>query len=153
MQKVFEKILTNNKNVPFIPLRDLVIFPYTTVSILVGRRLSVESLEVSRTNTTDKNKIILTLQKNPDEHEPTIETIYTTGVIGNILNIAKTPEQTNKIVVEVLKRCRILALNQSSFWSADIEEIPFSENILNEKEKALIDLIRKSYIEYNSLLD
>ncbi len=153
MQKVSEKILKNNKNVPFIPLRDLVIFPYTTVSILVGRRLSVESLEASRTSATDKNKIILTLQKNPEEHEPTIETIYTTGVIGNILNVSKTPEQTNKIVVEVLKRCRIINLKQDSYWSADIEEIRSAENIIGEKEKALFDLIYKSYTEYNSLLD
>lgn len=148
-----DNILKNSKNVPFIPLRDLVIFPYTTVSILVGRRLSIESLEVSRNSLIDRNKIVLALQKNPDEYEPSIETIYKIGVIGNILNVSKTPDQTNKIVVEVLKRCEIISLNQEAYWSADIEEIPFFDQKLSHREKALIDLIRKSYAEYNTLIE
>ncbi|MCX7944220.1 MAG: endopeptidase La [Deltaproteobacteria bacterium] len=148
-----EKVIKNPYNVPFIPLRDLVIFPYTTVSILVGRRLSIESLEVSRSSIVDKNKIILTLQKNPDEYEPTIDTIHTVGVIGNIINITKTPEQNNKIVVEVLKRCKINSIYQDSYWSADIEEIPITYNLTSENEIALVDLIRKAYAEYVTLLE
>lgn len=153
MQKVSNNILKNSNNVPFIPLRDLVIFPYTTVSILVGRRLSVEAMETSRTNDIDKNKIVLSLQKDPDENEPTTETIHSIGVIGNILNVSKTPEQTNKLVVEVLKRCIIKELRKDSYWSVTVEEIPAFDDTLTDRESALIDLIRKAYSEYNSLLD
>ncbi len=153
MQKVSELILQNHNNVPFIPLKDLVIFPYTTVSILVGRKLSLEALEISRTSEIDKNKIVLTLQKNPDEYEPTIDTIYTTGVIGNILNVSITPEKTHKITITALKRCKILGINKNLYWSANIEEIPLADQDFSEEDKALFDLIRKSYIEYNLLLD
>ncbi len=148
-----DNILKNHNNVPFIPLRDIVIFPFTTVSIIVGRRLSIDAFETSRSNPVDKNKIVLSLQKNPDENEPTIDTIHTTGVIGNILNVIKTPEQTNKLVVEVLKRCTIKELHKDSGWSVSIDEIPLSEENLTERSNALIDLIRKAYLEYNVLLD
>ncbi len=153
MQKVSKNILKNNNRVPFIPLRDLVIFPYSTATILVGRNFSVESLEASRTSQTDKNKIILTLQKNPEEHEPDMDSLFEYGIIGNILNISKAQDQTHKIVVEALNRCKIKALYKESFWSTDIEEIPLFEGEISEKEKALIDLIRKSYAEHITLLE
>lgn len=148
-----EKIIKSPTGIPFIPLRDLVVLPYTTVSIPVGRRLSMESIEASRMSIVDKNKIVLSVQKNPEEHEPTLETIHPYGVIGNILNVSKTPEQTIKLVVEAIRRCKITRLERDRFWSCDIVEIPPFEGGLSETELALIDLVRKSYIEYVSLLE
>jgi len=153
MQKVFDNELKEHKDIPFIPLRDVVIFPYTTVSILVGRKLSIESIAVSKSRTIDKNRIILSLQTNPDEFDPTIDTIHTVGIIGNILNLSKSPEQTLKIVVDAIRRCKILNLRKDTYWSVDIEEIPPSNDELTDREKALIDLIIESYNNYNSMLD
>lgn len=148
-----EKIIKSPTGIPFIPLRDLVVLPYTTVSIPVGRRLSMESIEASRMNLVDKNKIVLSVQENPEENEPTLETIHPYGVIGNILNVSKTSEQTVKLVVEILRRCKITRLEVDRFWSCDIIEIPPFKGGLSEKALALIDLIRKSYMEYISLLE
>jgi len=153
MQKVFKYELKEHTDLPFIPLRDVVIFPYTTVSILVGRKLSIESIETSRSRGTDRNKIILSLQINAEEFEPTIETIHTTGIIGQIVNITRTPEQTLKIIVDAIRRCRILSLRKEDYWSVDVEEIPPFSGDLNERERALIELILDSYNNYNTLLD
>lgn len=153
MYKVDENILKNHKGIPFIPLRDLVIFPYTNVSILVGRRFSIESVEVSRSSSDDRNKVVLTLQKDPEEQLPNINSIHTTGVVANISSVVKNADSTYKLTLEVLKRCKILDLKLDHYWAVDIEEIPLFSGELSKEEIALIELIRKSYFEYNSLLD
>ena len=53
----------NSKNVPVLPLRDIVVFPQMVAPLFVGRKLSLNALNYVMES--DK-KILLITQKTPD---------------------------------------------------------------------------------------
>ena len=67
---------------PFLPIRDLVIFPNVVTPIYVGRANSIATLEKAIAN---KTKLVLGLQKDASQENPTVDgDIYEVGVIANI---------------------------------------------------------------------
>lgn len=88
-------------NCPVLSIRDIVIFPHVVVPLFVGRVRSIAALEAAME--TDK-KILLLTQKNLHEEEPAFEDLYKVGVLGNILQLLKLPDDTVKILVEGTRR-------------------------------------------------
>jgi len=93
------------KNVPLIPLRDLVVFPATLVPFVVGRPSSIKALEKAY----EKDKLIfLAAQIDASLDNPSPRDIYTMGVTARIIRTVKTDERNMKVIVEGLNRARIL---------------------------------------------
>lgn len=89
----------------FLPTRDLIVFPGIVTPLYVGRLKSINTLE-SAVNT--KSKMILCMQKNPSVEDPTVpKDIYDIGVIVNILQIVKMPNNNIKVLVEAEDRVEI----------------------------------------------
>lgn len=90
---------------PFLPIRDLVIFPNVVTPIYVGRANSIATLEKAIAN---KTKLVLGLQKDPSQENPTFDgDIYEVGVIANIVQIIRMPNNNIKVLVEAEDRVRI----------------------------------------------
>nr|WP_241635038.1 endopeptidase La [Fusobacterium gastrosuis] len=90
---------------PFLPIRDLVIFPGVVTPIYVGRANSIATLEKAVTN---KTKLVLGLQKDPAQENPTFNgDIYEVGVLANIVQIIKIPNNNIKVIVEADSRIKI----------------------------------------------
>ena len=90
---------------PFLPIRDLVIFPNVVTPIYVGRANSIATLEKAIAN---KTKLVLGLQKDASEENPTFDgDIYEVGVIANIVQIIRMPNNNIKVLVEAENRVRI----------------------------------------------
>ena len=90
---------------PLLPLRDIVVFPNMVIPLFVGRDKSISALnEVMK---KDK-KIILITQKNSEIDDPKKTDIFTYGCEGNILQLLKLPDGTVKVLVEGIKRVKIL---------------------------------------------
>ena len=90
---------------PFLPIRDLVIFPNVVTPIYVGRANSIATLEKAIAN---KTKLVLGLQKDASEENPTFDgDIYEVGVIANIVQIIRMPNNNIKVLVEAESRVRI----------------------------------------------
>jgi ATP-dependent Lon protease len=88
-------------NHPVLPLRDIVVFPHMIVRLFVGREKSVRALEEVM---NDDKEILLVSQMDASEDEPSIDTIYKTGVLANVLQILKLPDGAVKILVEGISR-------------------------------------------------
>lgn len=89
----------------FLPTRDLVIFPGIVTPIYVGRAKSVSTLESA---VNSKSKLILGMQKDPSKEEPELPNdIYKIGVIVNILQIVKMPNNNIKVLIEAEERVMI----------------------------------------------
>lgn len=102
---------------PFIPTRDMVIFPGVVTPLYVGRSLSVSTLESAISN---KSKLILGMQKNPLEENPDLENgIFEIGVLVNILQIVKMPNNTVKVLVEAETRVNIVEVQEEEegYWA------------------------------------
>ena len=92
-------------SLPLLPLRDIVVFPSMVIPLFVGRDKSISALnEVMK---KDK-KIILVTQKNSEIDDPKKTDIFMFGCEGNILQLLKLPDGTVKVLVEGIKRVKIL---------------------------------------------
>ena len=92
-------------SLPLLPLRDIVVFPSMIIPLFVGRDKSISALnEVMK---KDK-KIILVTQKNSEIDDPKKTDIFMYGCEGNILQLLKLPDGTVKVLVEGMKRVKIL---------------------------------------------
>ena len=90
---------------PLLPLRDIVVFPSMVIPLFVGRDKSISALnEVMK---KDK-KIVLVTQKNSEIDDPKKTDVFMYGCEGNILQLLKLPDGTVKVLVEGIRRVKIL---------------------------------------------
>ncbi len=93
------------RNIPLIPLRDLVIFPSTLVPFIIGRPSSIQALD--KANEKDK-MIFLSAQMDASLDNPTPKDIYSLGVTAKIIRTVKSDEKNVKVIVEAKKRARVI---------------------------------------------
>src|SRR3712207_2849552 len=106
---------------PILPLRDIVVFPQRIVPLFVGREKSVAALEAAMA--ADKH-IFLVAQLDPGEDDPDRDALYDLGVVATAMQLLKLPDGTVRVLVEGVKRARLLELvPRDSFMAAEIEEI------------------------------
>ncbi len=92
------------RNLPLLPLRDIVVFPSMVIPLFVGRDKSISALnEVMQ----KEKKIILVTQKNSEVDDPKKNDIFSYGCESNILQLLKLPDGTVKVLVEGNKRVKI----------------------------------------------
>ena len=92
-------------SLPLLPLRDIVVFPSMVIPLFVGRDKSISALnEVMK----KEKKIILVTQKNSEIDDPKKTDIYMYGCEGSILQLLKLPDGTVKVLVEGVRRVKIL---------------------------------------------
>ena len=89
---------------PVLPLRDIVVFPQMIVPLFVGRKKSVNALEISMSENKD---IILVTQRNSKIEDPKSKDLYVVGTLCKILQLLKLPDGTLKVLVEGKKRIKI----------------------------------------------
>ncbi|CAL1329320.1 endopeptidase La [Candidatus Providencia siddallii] len=92
---------------PVLPLRDVVVYPHMVIPLFVGREKSIYSLEVAINN--DK-QVILVAQKEAITDDPGVDDLFTVGTVSFVLQMLKLPDGTVKVLVEGLKRARIINL-------------------------------------------
>ena len=117
---------------PLLPLRDVVVFPHMVIPLFVGRPKSIKALE----NAMDDGKsILLVAQKSAAQDEPSVDDLYETGCIANILQMLKLPDGTIKVLVEGVQRAHIDSVDdQVSVFSAKTTPIPVREGESHEVE-------------------
>jgi len=119
-------------SLPLLPLRDIVVFPSMIIPLFVGRDKSISALNEVMKN--DK-KIILATQKNSEVDDPKKSDVYMFGCEGNILQLLKLPDGTVKVLVEGIKRVKILDfIENEKFITCDFshhnDQLPKNENLL-----------------------
>ncbi len=95
-----------NRELPVIPLKNIVVFPAMIVPIYVGRARSLAALEAATAG--DKKQIFLAAQKDNAVKEPaSFEELYAVGTIAKILQLLRLPDGTVKVLVEGVARAAI----------------------------------------------
>ncbi|MGI8508398.1 MAG: endopeptidase La [Gemmatimonadaceae bacterium] len=95
---------TEALTLPVLPLRDVVFFPYVIMPLIVGRRGSLQALELAAAGT---GEIFLAAQHDPAVEETRSTDLYRVGVIGKILQIARLANGTVKVLLEGRDRARV----------------------------------------------
>ncbi|MCK6623468.1 MAG: endopeptidase La [Calditrichaceae bacterium] len=99
---------------PLLPIRDLVIFPYSVVPLLVGREKSLAAIEIAKHN---DNLLLVATQKNPEKEDITSADLFRVGTVCRVLQVLEFPNGHAKLVVEGITRARInrFLKNRQSF--------------------------------------
>ena len=90
---------------PLLPLRDIVVFPSMVTPLFVGRDKSITALNEAM---KEHKKIILVTQKNSEVDDPKKTDVFMYGCETSILQLLKLPDGTVKVLVEGLKRVKIV---------------------------------------------
>ncbi len=111
---------------PFVPLRDTVVFPYSIIPLNLGREISIRAAE-NALSTQDK-LLIVSCQKKPSIEKPKFEDVYKVGTLVKILQSLRMPDGSLKILIEGLERVEI---TEFTYTAKGYIETKF--NILKDK--------------------
>lgn len=143
-----ENTLSSLKQVPTLPLRDIIIFPHMVVPLFVGREKSINALDQAMAEEKD---ILLVTQINAKTNDPKAEDIYKVGCLGTIVQLLRLPDGTVKVLVEGNKRARILDYPKTEpYFLANVEEINEDKEITVEIE-ALMRSVKTTFETYVKL--
>ena len=117
-------------SLPLLPLRDIVVFPSMVIPLFVGRDKSISALNEVMKN--DK-KIILVTQKNSEIDDPKKTDIFMYGCEGSILQLLKLPDGTVKVLVEGLRRVKILDFNDDEKFIS-CEFTPYNDILQKDED-------------------
>ena len=97
--------MPDNRIIPLLPLRGILVFPYMIIHLDVGREKSISALEEAM---VQDRLIMLATQKDAQNDTPQPEDIFATGTVAEIKQLLKLPGGTIRVLVEGLHRARIL---------------------------------------------
>ncbi|MSO19832.1 MAG: endopeptidase La [Acidobacteria bacterium] len=134
-----------SRRMPMMPIRDMVVFPHMMTPFVVGRESSVRALEEALAG--DK-KIFLATQHDASIDEPKPNEIYQVGIIANIVQSLRLPDNNVKVLVEGVERGRILSMNdEDGFFHAVVRPIPQKVEPTPQTE-ALISRVNSLFEQY-----
>jgi len=92
------------EQLPLLPVRDIVVFPYMVLPLFVGRDMSIKAIEAALAG---NRMIFLATQKALDVENPSPDDIHSVGTIGIIMRMLKLPDERIKILVQGISKGRI----------------------------------------------
>lgn len=90
---------------PMLPVRDIVIFPYMTLPLFVGREGSVAAVDEALAK---DRYIFLATQKDPSVEDPGEADLYRTGTVAMIMRMLKLPDGRLKILIQGVVKGKIV---------------------------------------------
>jgi ATP-dependent Lon protease len=158
MQEFSDQMPADIRRYPMVPIRDVVIFPFTKVAFKIGRPSSVRALEEAMNGERD---IFLATQHDATVDEPQADQIYTTGTLGRILQAQRQENGQIKVVVEGRERGQSVRIEQDDegmFYAhvrkvASSDESGYRTDGLLQKLHTLVEqLLRVSPDSYTDAL-
>lgn len=108
---------------PVVPIRGLVLFPFTIVPLAVGRPLSLNAVNEAHAST---GLLLLLTQKDGTLENPSPEDLHDVGCVGQVMRMVKLPDGNVSALVQGLGRVRVDYLSSTEpFLEARVS--PLSE--------------------------
>ncbi len=92
------------RQLPLLPLRGLLVFPYMVIHLDVGRDKSIKAIEEAM---IQERSIFLATQRDASVEEPGEADIYNIGTVAEIKQLLKLPGGTIRVLVEGIARARV----------------------------------------------
>ena len=133
---------------PLLPLRDIVVFPNMVVPLFVGREKSIQALEQAMAR--DK-EIVLCAQRKSKTNDPAADDIYTTGTLGEVIQMLRLPDGAVKVLVEGKRRVRLRRFTHTeSFLQVEVDELAQPEE-RGAEVLALMEKVQAAFENYVKL--
>src|ERR1700716_3419146 len=96
---------------PLLPLRDIVIYPFMIVPLFVSRERSIRAVDEAL---GQHRMILLTCQKDLDKEEPQQDDLYNVGTVAVIMRMLKLPDGRIRILVQGVSRAKVESVTATS---------------------------------------
>ena len=128
---------------PLLPVRDVVIYSYMILPLMVGREKSIRAVEQA---VSGNRLIFLATQKLSTDEDPESGEIYSLGTVAMVVKMLKLPDGRVKILVQGVAKGRIVSyLSSANYFMVQIEKIqePAVEGVTIEIE-ALMRTVKEN---------
>ena len=110
------------EGIPVVTLRDLVVFPKTTVYFEVGRENTVQALKEAMNG---KQLVFTVAQKDPSVETPGMDDLFETGTLAEVKQIVNMPGKIIRVVISGRERMKLLYLEtMDGYLSGTLGSIP-----------------------------
>jgi ATP-dependent Lon protease len=92
------------EELPVLPLRDLVVFPYMVLPLFVVRERSAAAVEDAL---AADRLVLLVAQRDPETDDPGPDDLYPVGTVAMVMRILRMPDGRMKVLVQGLAKARI----------------------------------------------
>src|SRR5947208_6542585 len=99
-----EPMMQIPSELPVLPLRDIVIYPFMIVPLFVSRDRSIRAVEEALSK---DRMILLVSQRDVNKEEPERDDLYNTGTVAIIMRMLKLPDGRIRILIQGLSRCKV----------------------------------------------
>ena len=129
-----DKPVTTAQQLPFLPLRGVVVYPQIVHPLFVARPKSIAALKAAMA--ADK-RVVLAAQKKHSEDNPTEDDVYDIGTVASVLQLMHVNDGTVKVLVEGVERVKIRKLHfNDDYYVA--ESSPISGSVAEEKDTEIL---------------
>jgi ATP-dependent Lon protease len=126
------------KELPILPLRETVAFPFSVIPLAVGVARSVKLVEDAMEN---DNLVGLVASKDRDIEEPGPAQVHMTGTLARILRVVRGQDGALQVVVQGLERFRVLHwLESEQYLKARVAAAPETNEADLETEALMTSL-------------
>lgn len=134
---------------PVLPLRGTLVYPSVIVHLDVGRKPSIEALDMAM---LEDRRIMLVTQKETAIKDPKEEDLFSFGTVGYVKQMLKLPNGTFRVLIEGLKRAQVLNYTATEpYYLAEIE-VEDDQNIEQDlKADAFVRSILDQFKRYVDL--
>ncbi|MBX6331587.1 MAG: endopeptidase La [Gemmatimonadaceae bacterium] len=134
---------------PVLPLRDVVVFPYMVIPLLVGRPGSLAAVEAAL---AEDRWIFLVAQRHGEIQEPVASDLFRVGVVGKVLQVSRLANGTTKVLLEGVARARVTRYAPNdSHLRATLSPMPFERGASEMDDNAMARRVTSLFEEYVGL--
>ncbi len=94
---------------PFLPLRDVVLYPQMVMPLFVGRERSLAAVKAA---TANEENLIVAAQHDADELEPDYDDMYVIGTEISTGRVLRLPDETTSVLAQGRRRVELVEFTQ-----------------------------------------
>ena len=150
MKEIKDNIQTGVMYLSVLPLKNVIALPKSIIPVVVGRDVSIKAVDFAIKNSN--KEIFVTTQKSADVEKPKASDIYHFGTRSSILQVARMPNGSLKILIEGIARAKIVEVRHEEGFigvvSQDVISVPIEKE---SQSKALYRSLHGFFKEYVNL--
>lgn len=136
-----------NINLPSVALRGLAILPDMIIHFDLSRAKSILAVEKAMMG---DQRLFLVTQKDPDEKEPGLSSVYPVGTVAAVKQVTKLPNGIVRVLVDGVSRARLINFSEEekNFLLAQIEPLETENDLGVNEEEALLRELKELFENY-----
>jgi ATP-dependent Lon protease len=136
------------ERLPALPLRDVVLFPWAVMPLLVGRAASLAALSAAG----DDGLLLVVAQRDPETAEPGAADLHRIGTVARLRQGVPLANGTMRVLLEGIARVRVTRFGtRAGSLRATVEPYPLDAGVTPDALEALSRRVATLFDEYVAL--